>query len=593
MAKIGHNDRMLMSQEFVSYTVALQLALDAITPLDSEQLPLGEIAGHVAAASLYALVDSPSANISLKDGYALRAADTAQATPAQLVSLAVIGAAAAGVHFAGDVTAGAAVKIFSGAIIPPGTDAVVAVESVQERGERVVVMEAAAPGDNILPQGNDIQAGEFLVDAGAPLSPAQIGLLTAAGYSQIPVIRQPQIAIIATGDELLSPDDKMQPGRLYASNLAMLAGWCKRYGLASSGQIVKDDAQAIERALVDGLAGSDALITSGGAWQGERDLVIGLLDRLGWQKIYRQVKIAPGKGIGFGLWQGKPVFCLPGGPPANQTAFIQLALPALLKLAGYRQPHLPEMTVKLAAEVTGRPDWTQFVEGRLAAKGTDIYFHPLRLASRLQSMAQTEAILAIPEGEAAIPAGAEARVQRLTPGSVNSPPADTAWPDKPLIISFVAKSGSGKTTFLTKLIPELKARGVAVGALKHHAHATPFDVPGKDTYRMAEAGAEVVAAICPIQTAVFRQENGSASYEQVIARELGHLDLVLIEGLKQSHYPKIEVHRAARSEELLCQMDELLAVVSDNPLIAPQLPCFDLEDVTAVADFLCSLGARP
>lgn len=152
-------------------------------------------------------------------------------------------------------------------------------------------------------------------------------------------------------------------------------------------------------------------------------------------------------------------------------------------------------------------------------------------------------------------------------------------------MSFVAKSNSGKTTLLEKVIPLLKARGLKVGVLKHHSHLSSFDVPGKDTYRLAAAGADVVVGASPVQVAVFRPEGGSTDLDAVINGSLGDMDLVLIEGYKRGAFPKIEVHRSARSGDLVCSPDELLALVSDRawPLAVPQ---FGLDDVADLAQFL-------
>jgi molybdopterin molybdotransferase len=177
--------------------------------------------------------------------------------------------------------------------------------------------------------------------------------------------------------------------------------------------VVEDQVDAIKDRLLQMVDASDAIITSGGAWTGEHDLVIQLLDELGWRMVYHKVKIGPGKAIGFGLWRGKPIFCLPGGPPSNQMAFIQLALPGLLKLAGHSQPGLAEVTAKLAQNVAGQEDWTQFIEGRFQKTENGISFHPYKMPSRLQSMADAEGILAIPEGIAAISRETIVRVQVL------------------------------------------------------------------------------------------------------------------------------------------------------------------------------------
>ena len=178
--------------------------------------------------------------------------------------------------------------------------------------------------------------------------------------------------------------------------------------------VVEDQADAIKEHLLQMVATSDAIITSGGAWTGEHDLVIHLLDELGWRKVYHKVKIGPGKAIGFGLWRGKPIFCLPGGPPSNQMAFIQLALPGLLILAGHSQPGLTEVIAKLAQNVEGQKDWTQFIEGRFQKTESEILFHPYKMASRLQYMADAQGILAIPEGIATISKETIVRVQALT-----------------------------------------------------------------------------------------------------------------------------------------------------------------------------------
>ena len=155
----------------------------------------------------------------------------------------------------------------------------------------------------------------------------------------------------------------------------------------------------------------------------------------------------------------------------------------------------------------------------------------------------------------------------------------------PPVVSIIAKSGTGKTTFIERLIPELRRHDLRVGVLKHHSHPTPFDIPGKDTYRMAQAGAEVVVGASAVQTAVFIQQSGSDDLDATIARFLADMDIVLTEGYKRGDYPKIEVHRAARSSELLCTPDELLLLVSDEPMDLP-VPQFDLNDAQGVGAWL-------
>lgn len=156
----------------------------------------------------------------------------------------------------------------------------------------------------------------------------------------------------------------------------------------------------------------------------------------------------------------------------------------------------------------------------------------------------------------------------------------------PAILSVVGKSSSGKTTLLEKLVPALKRRGHRVAVIKHHGHPTPFDQPGKDTFRHATAGADVVVGASPVQLAIFRAESGEATaLEQIITRYAADVDIVFTEGYKRGPYPKIEVCRAARSKELLCEPEELLAVVSD--LRFPNgVPHFGLEDTAGLTELI-------
>ncbi|MFW6070371.1 MAG: molybdopterin-guanine dinucleotide biosynthesis protein B [bacterium] len=178
--------------------------------------------------------------------------------------------------------------------------------------------------------------------------------------------------------------------------------------------------------------------------------------------------------------------------------------------------------------------------------------------------------------------------------------SESQTPGMPPVVSFVGRSGTGKTTFLEALLPELKKLGLRVGVLKHHAHATGFDVPGKDTYRLAAAGAQIVVGASPVQTAVFIQENASEDAAGVIRRHLSDMDLVVTEGYMRGDFVKVELHRAdhAAADEggeygLLCDPDSLLAVVTDEPLALPErVPQFDRDDVGGVARLLAHSLAR-
>jgi molybdopterin-guanine dinucleotide biosynthesis protein MobB len=155
----------------------------------------------------------------------------------------------------------------------------------------------------------------------------------------------------------------------------------------------------------------------------------------------------------------------------------------------------------------------------------------------------------------------------------------------PPIVSVVARSQTGKTTLIEALLPELKAAGLRVAVVKHHHHTSSFDTPGKDTHRMAEAGADLVLGISPVQVATFSREPGSADLDAVIARHCVGYDLVLTEGYKRGVYPKIEVHRSERSSALLCDFDEMLALVTDANWDT-DVPQFALDDASGLANLV-------
>ncbi len=397
----------------ISYQEAYRITLENIHPLASEEVALIDATGRVAAQDLPARVDAPTVNISLKDGYAVHPEDIAQATEESPARLSLLGTIAAGGAWQAEIGGGQTVRILSGAGVPEQVEAVLAEEFTRREGDHVLAFTHAKAGRNILPKGSDVRKGEVLAHAGETLRPTLVGLLAAGGYESIPVVRRPQVHILATGDEVLAPGEPLVEGKLYASNLVTLAAWCRRFGFEVHTQVVPDDAEMIRTALQTRLAAGDALLTSGGAWKGERDLTVRLLDELGWQKHYHRVRIGPGKAIGFGMVQDKPVFCLPGGPPSNHMAFIQLALPGLQKLAGFAQPGLPRQLARLQAAVSGQIDWTQFIHGRLELADQELLFHPILDASRLQMMAHTEAVLTIPEGVERIEAGEMVWVQML------------------------------------------------------------------------------------------------------------------------------------------------------------------------------------
>ena len=403
-----------MSQSYIGFPQALRLTLTSVNPLAPEACPLADGLDAVAAEAIYAAVDSPSAATSLKDGYAVRSSDIAGASPERPVRLVVSGFAAAGAPEQETIPPGAAVRILTGGRLPQQADVVVAEEFADLDGVDIVVDQALAAGRNILPQGTDVTAGEKLVAAGDRLTPGRLGLIAAAGLSHVRVHRNPRVAVIATGDEIRLPGTPLTKGQLYASNAVTLEAWCRRFHCGTVLAIVPDQGDAILAALREAVQTCDVVLTSGGAWSGERDLVRQALEALNWQTVFHRVRLGPGKGTGMGLVGQCPVFMLSGGPPANLVGFLKLALPALRKMGGHRDGGLRKQAVCLQDDLRGRRDWTQAVFGNFLTDGEGRpRFQPDRQASRLKSMGQARALLTIPEKVDHMAAGTSVEVEVL------------------------------------------------------------------------------------------------------------------------------------------------------------------------------------
>jgi len=390
------------------------ITLEHLKPLAVERVRLVNSSDRVAASDLYALVDSPSINSSLKDGYAVVSHDVADATPEMPVRLKMAGHLAAGGKKDIELKPGTTIRVLTGARIPAGADAVLPEEFVKPEGDDILVMTFTEPGQNILPRGRDVKSRQCILRQGQQISPGIIGLVAAAGHSMVHVFKNPTVAIIGTGDEIVVPGEPLGEGQLYASNIMVINAWCTRYGMKTLMTVVRDDSDTLTSTLKTISADADAIITSGGAWNGERDLVVQTLEGLGWQQHFHRIRIGPGKAVGFGMLEGKPVFILPGGPPSNLTGFLQIALPGLLALAGHANPNLPRSNARLAADLKGgHRDWTDFFFGKLKEEGGFPVFYPLKSSSRLRDIAEADAIASIPEEQGCLLKGSVISVQVL------------------------------------------------------------------------------------------------------------------------------------------------------------------------------------
>jgi len=398
---------------FISFKEALDLTLSNVAVGETEALPLDRLNGKILSEDIISKVDCPSLSTSRKDGYAVVSTDVAQASEQHPVKLELVGNLVAGDTTRISISGGQAVRITTGAPLPEGSDAVLSEEYCVQSDNIIYAQNTAESGRNILEKGTDIRQAETIAHIGEKLSPARIGLLASAGHDKAPVYTPPKVALIATGDEVVAPGKPLPEGKLYASNMVELCAWLTDYRFSYTAELADDLKEDIQAAIIRQLPTADVFVTSGGAWGSERDLIINVAERLNWRGIYHRVRMGPGKPVGFGVLEKKPFFVLPGGPPSNEMAFLQLVLPALLKMKGDQPVAFPVARARLAETVRGHMDWTDFIHAHLEKDKGQLIVHPAKLKSRLQSMARKEALIMIPENRKEIASGETIEIQIL------------------------------------------------------------------------------------------------------------------------------------------------------------------------------------
>ena len=321
--------------------------LASIKPLPWEQVTVAQALGRVLAEDVVARVTQPPASVSAMDGYAVRAADVAT-VPA---TLAIVGHVPAGGRHDRALTAGQAVRIFTGAPLPEGADAVVIQEDTAAKGDKVTVKESAARGNYVRPAGLDFRAGDVGIKAGRRLTARDVGLAAAMNVPWLKVHRRPRVAILATGDEVVMPGTPIGPSQIVCSNgLSLAAAVAGCGGEAIDLGIVADDREAL-KAMVAGVRGADLLVTTGGASVGEHDLVREALGDVGLAIDFWSIAMRPGKPLIFGKIGkgdgGVAMLGLPGNPVSTLVCALIFLVPALERMQGLAPANGPSPTAVL------------------------------------------------------------------------------------------------------------------------------------------------------------------------------------------------------------------------------------------------------
>ena len=395
-----------------SFEDARRIILDSVAPLGVERVELLESTGRVIAEDVVAPWNMPFCDNSAMDGYAVRAGDCA-AIPAVLK---ITGYIPAGGDITGPVEPGCAIRIMTGAPIPPGCDAVVPVEETDGGRESVTITAPVTLRQHIRFTGEDVPGGETIITAGTLIRPQEISMLASFAKVFVPVYRKARVAILSTGDELTELGEPLAQGKIVNSNALSLAAAVKEIGaIPMILGIARDNHESHREKMTEGLQ-ADALITSAGVSAGDRDLVREVLTELGMKQVFWRVDIKPGGPTAFGLYGNKPVFCLPGNPVSTMVTFEEFARPALLKMMGHKRVIKPLIKAVLQNNVSKKPGKIHFLRVRLASsEGRYLaYSSGDQNTGILKTMLMADAMAVLPADRTTFAAGEEVDIHILS-----------------------------------------------------------------------------------------------------------------------------------------------------------------------------------
>jgi molybdopterin molybdotransferase len=387
--------------------------LSIVNVLGPERVPLLEAAERVLAESVAADRDIPPVTNAAMDGYAVRGADMVGDT----VRLCVVGQVAAG-HEA-DVAVGPneAVRVMTGAPVPEGADTVVRFECTRVEGDQVLIVEPPSPGENVRYAGEDVRAGQVVLEPGKMLRPQEMGMLAALGRLEVAVVRRPRVAVLGTGDEVVPPDQTPGPSQIRDANSYTVAAQVQRYGgVPMILGVARDREELVRRGMRQALEReADFIITSGGVSVGDFDLVKQVMDAEGEMRFW-SLNMKPGRPMAFGDIGGIPLLGLPGNPVAAMISTELYARPALLKMQGFTDWGHPTVRARLTQPIERKDGRRHYLRVKLHEIGGG-YAATLtgdQGSGILSSLVEADGLAVISEDAHHLPAGSEVEVILLT-----------------------------------------------------------------------------------------------------------------------------------------------------------------------------------
>ena len=397
----------------ISISEAIQIVISQIAQLPAQEIAIDLSHGRILAEDIVADTDLPPFDRAQMDGYAVRAADVAN-VPA---SLRIVGESAAGAGWHHEMKAGEAVRIMTGAPVPSGADAVQQVELTRENDSQVEILAPVELGRSIVRQASEIKSGETVLRAGEEINAAMIATLASFGYAKVKVSRQPRVAVMATGSELVDVDQKPGQDQIRDSNNYTI----EAYATMSNAVVERlplagDDTEELKRQISRAAAHADVLITSGGVSMGVYDFTKAALKDLGAEIFFERVALRPGKPTVFARLGSTLVFGLPGNPVSVSVTFNLFVRTALRAMQGARETTLPVEHAVLARSLKGSIDRESYLPATLRTdeKGM-LLAQPLKWggSSDFVSFARATALINLPAGAGIIESGTSVTIVRL------------------------------------------------------------------------------------------------------------------------------------------------------------------------------------
>jgi len=381
-------------QKTITLDEARAIVDRSVTPIGrTERVPLAAANGRVLAGDVVSTADVPPFSRAAMDGYAVRAEDTTGAKPASPRTLRCIEQVFTGQMPTRRVNEGTCIEIATGAPMPDGADAVVIVEDTNRDASAVVsVFAPVAPRQNIGRQGSDIESGQTVLRAGDVLNASRVGSLAALGLAEVDVYARPRVAILSTGNEIVEPGQRLQPGQIYDINkFTLSAVFAEHGGLPVLYRTAVDTLEDLSRA-VDECLREDVLVFSGGSSVGERDLILDVIAAKG-EVLFHGVSLKPGKPTAFGIIDGKLIFGMPGYPTSCLTNGYILVVPALRRMARLSPHAVRSVTLPLGQRVASVPGRHQIYTVRIA---DGMALPAFKASGDITSMSQADGYIEIP-----------------------------------------------------------------------------------------------------------------------------------------------------------------------------------------------------